>query len=150
MTIEREMRGVERDVSVDECADAAIRGTDEWPESTPKQTMMNEEKVGVLVDGHSHRGFTQVNGRSDATDFAGVCDLQPVHRLWRIGDFFGYAQIVVEIVDERVESHSRHRNYSIAPASGSFHTAGEAKMLKYNELDNPHYENAAVWISPLR
>src|SRR5438105_13594835 len=89
-------------------------------------------------------------GRSDATDFAGVCDLQPVHRLWRIGDFFGYAQIVVEIVDERVESHSRHRNYSIAPASGSFHPAGEAKMLKYNELDNPHYENAAVWISPLR
>jgi len=66
---------------------------------------MNKEKVDVLFGRHPNRGFAQVDGGSDASDCTGVRNLQPVHRLGSIGDFFGYAQIVVEITDECVQSH---------------------------------------------
>ncbi len=67
--------------------------------------MVNKKKVGVLFGRHPNRGFAQVDGGSEASDFTGVRDLQPVHRLRSIGDFFGDAEIVVEIMDEGVQSH---------------------------------------------
>jgi len=99
MTVEGEVRGVERDVSFYQTRNPAIGGTNERPETTPKQPMVNEETVGVLLGRLADRGLTEIDGCGEAADLAGVAHLQPIQRLRRIRDFLGDAEIVIEKAD---------------------------------------------------
>jgi len=72
MTIEGKVCGVERDVSFYQTRDAAIGGTNERPETTPEQPVVNEETVGVLLGRLADRGLTEIDGCGEAGDLAGV------------------------------------------------------------------------------
>jgi len=72
------------------------RRTNERPETTPEQPVVNEETVGVLLGRLANRGLTEIDGCGEAADLAGVAHLQPIQRLRRIRDFLGDAEIVIE------------------------------------------------------
>ena len=83
MAVEREMRGVERDVSFYQSSEPAITGTHHRPLPPPKHSVMNEETVGVLLGGKSDRGLAQVHSGGEAGDVTCVDDLQAIQRLTR-------------------------------------------------------------------
>jgi hypothetical protein len=102
MTVERKVCGVERDVSFYETREPAIGGTHERSEAPPKNSVMDEETVGMLLGGLSDRGLAEVHGCGEPADITRVADLQPIQRLGCVRDLIGDTEIVIEKTHQTV------------------------------------------------
>jgi hypothetical protein len=104
MTVERKVRGVERDVSFDETREPTISGAHERSQAppTPKHSVMDQETVGVLLRRLADRGLAEVYGRGEPADVPRVADLQAVQRLGGVSDLLGDAEVFIEKTDKSV------------------------------------------------
>jgi hypothetical protein len=63
---------------------------------------MNEETVGVVLGRQTDRGLAEIHGGGEPVDVTGIADLQAIHRLGRVSDFFGDTEIVIEKTGQTV------------------------------------------------
>jgi hypothetical protein len=102
MAIEREVSRVERDVAVDQSGNATIDRTHERTQAAPKETVVHEQAVGVLLRCHANRRVAHVHGGGQPADLAGIADLQAIQSLGGVGYFLGDAQVLVEVGNQSV------------------------------------------------
>jgi len=102
MTIEWQVGGVERDVGLDQTGNATVGGADEWPQTAPKDAVMDQQAVGALLGRVPHRGLAEVDGRGKPRDLARVADLEAIQRLGSVSTFLGNVEILIEKTDESV------------------------------------------------
>jgi len=89
MAIERKVSSVQRDVSFDQSSNPSIGWTNKRPQTTPKHAVMDQETVGVLLDGLPDGGLAQIYRGGQPADVTGVADLQTVQRLGGVSDLLG-------------------------------------------------------------
>ena len=102
MAIQRQVSSIQRNVSFDESSNPTIGGTNERPQTTPKHSVVDQQAVGVLLDGLPDRGLAEIYSGGQSADVTGVADLQTVQRLGGVRDLLGDAQVVIEKTDQTV------------------------------------------------
>jgi len=72
------MRRVNRNAGFHEPTNSPTMTTREWLESSPKQTMMDQEELCSQISGNVDRCLAGIYCAGDPGDFAFVVNLQPI------------------------------------------------------------------------
>jgi hypothetical protein len=102
VAVEREVRGIQGDVVLDEPGEARMGRPDDRSQAAPEHSVVDEEKIGALRRRHSHRGLAEVYGSPDPGDLTRIAHLEPVEGFGSVSDFLFDAEVAIEIADERV------------------------------------------------
>tara|TARA_B100000405_G_scaffold70234_1_gene48225 strand:+ start:1361 stop:1834 length:474 start_codon:yes stop_codon:yes gene_type:complete len=98
---------VDGEVVLHEFADEVALLARPWLLRAPKQAVMDDQQVGLGLDGLAHGGKGGIHGGGNAADLAVVFDLQSVHGAVVIGDFINL-QGAIAVPHDILEQCLRH------------------------------------------
>jgi hypothetical protein len=97
--VEREMRRVESDSSLDQEPNATTVETRDRLESSPEQAVMNQHEIRFARAGFQDRCFARIDRGNHTIHGAIVFDLEAVQRPFIIGDVSD-TKVGIEVLDE--------------------------------------------------
>ena len=112
------MRRVQCDVVIHQQSNARVERTCEGTQSTPKQSVMNDQEIGTAIRGAPNGALRAIHGRGDACDRPVVLNLHTVQG-WRIVWRLGGAEQRIELPGDGVQRNTGHGSGGMTNRSAS-------------------------------